>query len=192
MAIDLLRATSHFRAVNDRESETAYFRTHVPWVAPLAYLNIIFKPPAPDVLQQAAEELRIPRDWEDFLKLQNGALLFSDDLYMYGVLRPGQLLNREDGFRRLPWNIDDADRESSPDRDRLLVIGGYGYDCTHVCVDRKDGRVYAFKRRQRRPIFSWPNTVRWVRDETARISCLFDETGRRLADEAETLPRLTQ
>ena len=58
MAIDLLEATSHFRAVNDRESETAYFRTHVPWVAPLAYLNSIFTPPAPDVLRQAAAEER--------------------------------------------------------------------------------------------------------------------------------------
>jgi hypothetical protein len=41
---DLLSALAKFEPVNDRENDVAFFRTHVLWIAPEAYLNIIYKP----------------------------------------------------------------------------------------------------------------------------------------------------
>src|SRR5262249_12662391 len=44
MTLDFLKMVSRFRQVDDLESNTAFFRTRVPWIAPKAYLNMVFKP----------------------------------------------------------------------------------------------------------------------------------------------------
>jgi hypothetical protein len=101
MTTNLLDLVSKFRDVNNRESEGAFFRTHAPWVGPEAYLNIIFKPAPKDVLADAGSRLNIPFAFTKFLAKQNGAILFSGVLSIYGTHWPGQLLNvltRSRGF----------------------------------------------------------------------------------------------
>lgn len=102
MVLDLFNLLSKFRPTNDRESETAYFRTHVPWVGPLAYLHIVFKPALADVLAGAAQRLAMPKSLKEFLTRQNGVILFSGALSVDGVHRVGQLLNRNDPFLDQP------------------------------------------------------------------------------------------
>lgn len=193
MALGILHLLSEFEDVNDRESETAFFRTHVPWIGPQAYLNIIFKPAPEAVLAEAARRVRMPASLIEFLRRQNGAILFSGALSVCGVHRHGQLLNRQEAFSRMPFNIEDENDDWPPDdSERFLALGGYGFDGSSVCIDRSDSCIYFFQRGERgllpTPSLKWPSLEDWVTSEIARLSMLFDERGKRLVNESQTLP----
>jgi hypothetical protein len=193
MAIELLRLLAQFENVSDRESDTAYFRTHVPSVAPLAYLHIIFKPAPEDVLADAARRLRMPRPLIEFLAAQNGAILFSDALSVGGVHRVGQLLDREDPFLCQPYNTELSNRNWPPyDPERFLAIGSYSFDGSTVCIDRRDQRIYLFERGDETllptPLCSWQDLDQWITSEITRLSVLFDRRGKALVKEFQTLP----
>lgn len=192
MAIGLLDLVSNASSVNDRETDVAYFRTHVPWVAPEAYLHIVFKPAPERVLAQAAQRLRLPPVFLDFLKTQNGAILFSGALSIYGVLASGERINRSDPFSRPPFDIERENSNWPPyDPACFLAIGGYGFDGSCVCINRNTFRIDLFSRGEaslsRRPSVSWNGLDEWIRDENSRLSTLFDSTGRRLVNESETV-----
>jgi len=91
MAIDLLAAVSKFDDTDDRETDAGFFRTCVPWVAPLAHLHIIFKPAPADVLTDAAKRMRMPPGFVEFLKKQNGAILSQGVLASMVFTAPGSL-----------------------------------------------------------------------------------------------------
>src|SRR4029077_4010155 len=193
MAINLLRALSNFEAVNDRESETAFFRTHIPSMAPLAYLNIIFKGAREEMLLGAAQRLRMPEPLIESLRQHNGAILFSGALSIYGVHRPGQLLYREDPLFDLPFNIELENRNWPPhDRGRFLAFAGYGFDGSTVCIDRGDSRIYLFQRGKETLVatasHSWQDLDAWLNSEIIRLSVLFEARGKRLVDESQTVP----
>ena len=187
--IDLLKLISKFRAVNNRRSAVAFFQTHVPWVGPEAYLNIIFEPASLEVLSNVGAKMRMPAPLVELLAEHNGAILFSGALSWYGVVDKGQLLNRTNRFSLPPFNIEAENRSwPPPDRDRLLKIGGYGFDGSGVCIDRQNLRILVFHRGAEEPYCSWPTLGDWLNNEIRRLSELFDVSGKRLVDESETLP----
>jgi hypothetical protein len=94
--IDLLKLLPRSASEGDRESRTAFFLTHVPWVAPLAYLHVVFKPIEQRLLQSAIVGLEMPSAHISLFERQNGASLFSGAMSIYGVHPSGQLLHRED------------------------------------------------------------------------------------------------
>lgn len=195
MTIEVLRLLSAFENINDRESETAFFCTHVPQAGSLAYLNIVFKPAAADVLRRAAVKLRMPGVLAEFLSVQNGAILFLGALSIYGVHRSGQLLNRGDPFFDLPFSIEEENRNwPAPDSTRFLAIGGYSFDGSMVCIDRRDCSLSLFGRGERdllpAPLLNWPSLQVWLTTEIARLSMLFNHKGKRLVDESQTVPHL--
>jgi hypothetical protein len=179
---------------DDRESSTAFFVTNVPWIAPVAYLHVIFKPIGRQVLEEAGRRLRMPIPLSELLKTQNGAILFSGALSIYGVHAPSQLLNRSDPFSRLPFNIEDENNNWPPvNRTQFLAIAGYGFDGSQVCIDRTDSRVHLFHRASNAlaptPTFSWKNIEDWIVSETSRLSTMFDSRGKRIVDERLTPPQ---
>jgi hypothetical protein len=188
MNINLREMASRFRSLENREDESAWFSTLVPWVAPQAYLNIIFKPAPEKLPSEIAEKWSFPANLTILLGKYNGAILFSGSLSFYGAVEDGRLLDRQDPFSLPPFNIEDANVSWTIDRDRLLVIGGYQYDGSRVCIDRTDGNIHAFKRKRRTPIASWPSLDVWLAGESTRLSGLFDFDGKRTAPESETLP----
>ena len=194
MTIEVLRLLSTFENLNDRESESAFFCTHVPQAGSLAYLNIVFKPAETDVLRRVAVQLQMPAALAEFLNVQNGAILFSGALSIYGVHRSGQLLNRGDPFFDLPFNIEEENRNwPPPDSTRFLAIGGYSFDGSIVCIDRTDSSLSLFGRGQRgllpTPLFNWPSLQAWLTTEITRLSVFFDRRGTRLVDESLTVPQ---
>jgi len=80
MSVDLLNLISDFLPLDNRETSLASFRTQVPWVAPEAFLNIVYKPAPPELLSRIAGKWRFPLTVVDFLGQQNGAMLFSGSL----------------------------------------------------------------------------------------------------------------
>src|SRR5579884_2722707 len=80
--VDLLDLAKKFRPY-----KAAFFQTNVPWVAPEAYLNIIFRPASRDVLPEIGAKVKIPEPFLELLARNNGAILLSGALSLYGVLR---------------------------------------------------------------------------------------------------------
>lgn len=186
MAIDLLEALANFQVVGDWENEVAYFRTQV---APEMYLNVVYKSAEQVALSDAARRLNFPGLFVEFLAKQNGAHLFAGALSIYGIHRRGQLLNRMTPFLLPPYNIADANCAWPSDPDRLLVIGGYRFDGSSVCMDRHDLHIDVFGRNQsHQPRSSWPSLSHWITGEVRRLSILFDSRGKRLVEESQTPP----
>lgn len=186
--VDLLKLVGKFQAKNDRESNTAFFRTHVPWVAPEAYLNTIFKPAAPEALSEVNNRLRMPDPILELLKQHNGAILLSRSLSLFGVVGKGQLYNRSDPFSLPPYNIETENLSGIPDRDRFLKVGGYRYDGSGAYIDRQTLEIVLFREGEKKPCCSWPTLDDWLNTEIRRLTGLFDASGKRLVDEAQTLP----
>src|ERR1700730_7464063 len=122
MSIDLLSLVSRFRPFDDRDNANASFRTRVPWVAPEAYLNIVYRPAPEKLLFETAERWSFPPSVVDFLRRQNGAMLFSGSLNLYGVVEPGRALNRREPFSLPAFNIEPENKSWALHPDRLLVI----------------------------------------------------------------------
>ena len=106
---------------------------------------------------------------------------------------PGQLLNREQPFSQLPFNIEDENDDWPPDDpERFLSLGGYSFDGSEVCIDRGDSRIYLFQRDEEAlassPSASWRSLEEWITSEISRLSFLFSHDGHRLAAESQTLP----
>lgn len=188
MSIDLLQLVSRFRSFEDRETEVAWFRTLVPWIAPEAYLNIIFKPAPRGILLEMARKLSFPPSVHEFFQRQNGAILFSGALSVFGVVEPGRLLNRQDPFSLPPFNIEQENASWPVHRDQFLVIGAYQFDGSRVCINRSDATVHVLKKKQKAPSISWPSLESWLGDEIARLSFAFDNEGRMTVPESETGP----
>jgi hypothetical protein len=128
-----------------------------------------------------------------FLEKQNGAILFSGALSIYGVHRAGQLLNRNDEFSRLPFNIETENHNWPPvNRKLFLAIGDYSVDGSQVCIDRSNSRLYLFQRGvaglAKVPSCSWENIDEWIVGEVGRLSTMFDSRGKRVVDERLTVP----
>lgn len=192
MSIDLQRLLDRFRAFKDFDNAIASYRTLVPWVAPEAYLNIIYRPAPPQLLSDVGAKLRFPAPVFELLANYNGAKLFSGSFYLHGIVEPGRLLNRQDGFSMPPYNIEGANRSWRIDPSRLLVIGGYQFDGSHVCIERSTGKILFFEAKQTIAQLTWPNLESWLREEISRLCTLFDTDGRRLWPESETVPRRTE
>jgi hypothetical protein len=186
--------TKQFQAVDDRESEVAYFRTNLPWVAPLAYLNVIYKPAPTELLKHGRQLLNLPEPVTDFLAQQNGAILFSGALNVYGVVHPDQLLNRAAPLSLPPYSLFDENRSwSLSEPERFLIIGGYGFDGSRICIDRASSEIYLFDRHdgelRQSAAAMWSSLDEWLASEIPRIASIFDETGHRCGDESATVPR---
>ena len=173
----------------ERNSDSASFYNHAPWVAPLAYLHILFKPAPKLALEENIQVLRMPESWASFLAVQNGAILFSNALSIDGVVLEGTLVNRRDPFATQPYSLVDSNRSwDRKDRESGLVIGSYGYDGTLAVLDRADGSVFAVDRKSHRVLKIWSGANEWLTDELDRIAKLYDPKGKLTVDMRETLP----
>lgn len=189
MNIDLPSLLGRFRAFNDFENSVASYRTQVPWVGPEAYLNVIYRPAASHVLSEVGTKLQFPDPIFEFLGQYNGAKMFSGALNLYGVVEAGYLLNRQDSFSLPPFNIEEANRLWQTDPENLLVIGGYRFDGSRVCISRSSGQILLFRKKGREPELSWNYFESWLLEEITRLCSLFDDEGKRLWPESETVPR---
>jgi hypothetical protein len=191
--IDIRRLLPDFSTENNHESPAGFFLCATPWVAPLAYLHIVFRPITDTLLKSWTAQLGLPLPLNLFFRQQNGAILFSGALTFYGLHAPAQLLSREDPFAQLPFDIQNEGQNWPPvDTKQFLVIGGYGFNGSTVCIDKSNLRVVMFKREstslEKKPSYGWETLEECVVSEISRLSTMFDKSGKRLVDERLTVP----
>lgn len=194
MVPNLVLLLKKFRDIDNVETQLSYFKTKVPSIAPLAYLNVIYKPAPCAVIDSTASQLRLPSTLVAFYRKYNGARLFNDCFAIYGCLPERYLLNRGDPFALLPFGIREVNREFSTElkSSSLLCVGSYGYDRSVVCLDRESGEVRCFVEETfSRVRQKWPSLSRWITSEVQRLAGLFDQDGNFLGFEKDTLPGRT-
>ena len=187
MSIDLLSLISQFRPADDRENANACFMTRVPWVALEAYLNIVYKPAPAGLLSEVAEKWAFPSVVVDFLSRQNGAMLFSGALNLYGVVEPGRLSTGRIDFL---CHRSILSGKTNPGRSIQIACSWSevtsSTDRAHASTVRM-GRFTSF-RRGRIPRISWASFDSWLLGETRRLLFLFDEDGKRIGPDSDTGP----
>ncbi|MBS1813667.1 MAG: hypothetical protein JSS87_02205 [Acidobacteria bacterium] len=176
--------------LDELENNQAYYQIKTPFIAESAYLNIIFKPAAMEDIKMASNELKIPPVWVDFFSIQNGALLFSNSLSLFGIMPSTALYNRSDTVITPPHNIKFENyNKYDLDLNRLLIVGSYGFDGSLLCLDREDQTVWHCYKDGTRGDLVGKNAFSWIRNEISRLSFLFDKRGKCLSTEMETVPK---
>jgi hypothetical protein len=192
LTIDLLATLARFENVDDYETALAFYRTRVPAVGRLAYLNSVYKPAPPEVRHELDDALGLTSELRDFYAQWNGVRLFFDLLSIYGCLPRRYLLDRADPTDLLPFdlrqiNAELAERLSGTD---LVCIGAYGYDRSRVYQRRATGEVIcAVGDDQVGDLRGrWPSLREWLASEIPRVAACFDPKGRRLVPPERSLP----
>lgn len=172
---------SKYADVDDFVHNGVQFKTNVSWVAPKAYLHILFPAVPADLLRQRTEELNISAPLREFYSQWNGASLFAGTLDIFGLLPEKYLLNRSDWRCRIPFNlITESKRwQTELDRRNMLCFGSYGFDRSAVCLSRNSGVVTAFAADRIEKIRStWPNFDTFLFRELERLAVFFDGYGK--------------
>jgi hypothetical protein len=188
--LSLTESLKRFSPAN-LETPNASFLTNLPWIGPAAYLNVIYKPASPTIVNSVAEELHFPPSLVQFYRLYNGACLFLDGLRIYGCLEPNLVIDRTSPLTLPPFDIRAVNREFRGQRGfvGLICIGSYGYDRSMVCMDREKQTIVCFKGTNLLETRkTWQSLEEWMRDELERLVWMFTPDGKRLVEEHLMVP----
>jgi hypothetical protein len=195
MTVDLISLVSKFSNNHDVETESAFFRTKVPQVAPEAYLHTIYKPAPESLVTEVSRQLKFPTAVLDFYHHWNGANLFVNVLAVFGCVPSGALLNRTERFKLPPFDLLEVNRELAGKLSgtKLIALAAYGFDGSLVCVDPTGGEIVCFVGENiSSERIRWKSIDEWLETEIGRIAFLFDERGNRLVGKEQLLPTSTR
>ena len=185
----LLHLASRFKENGDRETDNVWLKTATPWVGDLAYFSVIYKPASRRLVERCLDELESPMELREFYAECNGAHLFGGQLSVYGIVPPGQLLNRSDPYSLPPFNLGQASQRWRNDADRYLPFGFYQYDGSQVCIDRSTSEAVLFGPEAKMTASRWMNFWQWLDAEFSRFSSFFDDQGRPLGPNSLVGPK---
>jgi hypothetical protein len=158
--------------------------------APKAYLHTVFKGLPEHVLHSSnVQWLKIPIVWQNFLQIQNGANLFFNSLYLYGVLGAASVLNRTASHIEYPFGIEDQNVEANLTvAGEWLLIGSYGFDGSQLRLSRFTSRVQVTEVSHGNVLEEWSDAEVFLTIELKRLSMLFTKSGELLTNEKYTVP----
>jgi hypothetical protein len=190
--ISLEKLLGKFKSNKDFEFEGSIFKTHVPWVAPKAYLNIIYRAADEETQKDIINPMHLPVELREFFYRYNGARLLSSSLRIYGF-RPKDFVFTRSGwgalatFDLIESNINHFGHLAmSP----LLIFGSCGPDVSLIFIERVSEKVFCAEGDNLNKIRkSWKSFNHWLEEELTRLSDCFDKNGRQLVDDEEILPR---
>jgi len=170
-------------------TEHARFYCHVPHVAPLAYLHIIFNPAPRGVLDSISAQLDLPEILVSFLQAQNGASLFSEALRIDGVVDPHRLHSRRNYYAQVPYSLINNNRHPVMKLfPEWLGIGDYGFDGSRILLNRGSGEIQAVDQTGG-SLGIWQDLETFLVSELKRVRALFSPSGQCLVDAEFTVPR---
>jgi hypothetical protein len=150
---------------------------HLPWVAPMAYLHILYPPLHPDGIAAIAPRAgrQPPADYQRLLIRFNGLHLFQS-LFIYGV--------RAHYDRRLEaamWQPVDVgpphiEQHRTLGRDDFIV-GGVGPDVDYIVMRAVQGDVARLDHETKELKETWPSLATFLINETDRYATHFTADG---------------
>ena len=189
--VDLIKQLEKFNNIGDCEFSHILYKTHVPSVAPRAYLTVIFKPVPAELRERRMQHLGFPHSLREFYKMYNGAHLFNGTINIFGLLPDTYFLDRANWFEKgLPLNVLEINQEYKADLKKrgLVCFADYGSDRSLVCMDKGSESIICFvgedfeNRRM-----AWPGLDEWLRTEIQRLSMYFDRSGKLILASDELL-----
>ena len=188
MELDLVHLLS-LSGHPDVATDSARFYCHVPDVAPYAYLHTIYAPADSEIL--GTSSVHIPKAWCSFLKIQNGADLFSNALFIYGMRRKGHMHDRSSNYSTSAFSLEEANAHPVLRKFPMdIQVGNYGYNGARVLLSRDDLSIKVVSRSGEREILKWKSIEVFLRSEISRLASLFSGSGKLLVNEELTLPSL--
>ena len=186
MGTNLVDLTSEFATSDDIASPVAIFRTRTPWIAPEAFLHVVYGPAPPELIDEVNRRLLLPKSLVDQLRVNNGAILFGGALTMFGAVGSRQLLNRADPYSLPPFSLEEENLSARLPED-VIVIGCYETDGSQVVLRRDNGIVRCDKP-DGQPLAFWTTIDEWLRSEYERLRQYFNREGRLLNEEHKPSP----
>jgi hypothetical protein len=185
-----MKLLAKYKPIDDRELDNIVYKTRVPAVAPMAYLNVLFKPAEGTLRNRRVKQLGIPNSLVSFYERFNGASLLSGSINIFGFVPDNYVLDRANWFeKRLPLNILEINKEFGASRRNCVFFADYGYDRSLVCIEKQTQIITCFVGEDfRRVRQTWDSFNVWLEGEINRLSFCFDENGNRLVPEEQILP----
>ena len=187
---DWLEVIERARAFGYRETKQGVkLYGSVPSVAPHAWFHAIPQGLSDQQISELGRDLFVtfPAAYVDFLRVTNGAHLFSGALSLLGV-RPAAA-GRDIDCAFLPFDIVDSNGAEKPIglRNAIIVIGFYKFDGSHAVLDTSTGRVQRIGRDgvARK---SWSSFAEFLSSEVLRLDALHDSEGKLVAARETLVP----
>lgn len=160
-----------------------------PHIAPRAWLNTMFPALKENEVEILEEQLKtnIPNDYKDFLlNFSNGLNILTSTLSLDGFRWH---LNRDADFRQ-PYSIVTTNVFERPDnaKDSYFFIGGYNWDGSHLYIDKKTNTVHCCERWDATSKIQWAFLDEMLLSELKRLYQMFDDEGRDLDENKQTIP----
>jgi len=153
---------------------------HVPHVAPEAWLHILFAPIEAQGVSAIRDALShsLPSDYLEFLQVHNGLRLFSGDLWMGGHRKN---YARSGDFMWQPFCVVQENREYESIEDGgEFIIGGEERTGATIRYRIKDGGIFKYNQRGKKPTCGWESLECMLSSEVSRLSLCFDSSGKRV------------
>jgi hypothetical protein len=155
---------------------------HIPHVAPLAYLHVLYRPLDRGELEELARSFSqpLPEEYLWLLGQTNGLNLFADSLAIFGVERS----RSRDPSRHQPYDVVRMNEfERLPALDpHIFLVGAHG-DGMAIYLDSRSGAATSRGPFEDPTIREeWPSLLDLLSDEFSRLSDSFDEQGREKTD----------
>jgi hypothetical protein len=186
--LDLLRTYDYLG--KEEYPDGAALIGKAPHIAPLAWLHKIYAPLSNGQIQQLEATLRvkIPEDYEAFLKVSNGLGVFQK-MNLYGYRSNYQRTveaAQVQPFDILRPNIWERPSNAGP---HVFYIGGYtAGNGAWIYLDANDNTVHLCERWQATSRYHWDSFVDFLGSEINRLMPLFDKEGKSLSPNIDILP----
>lgn len=162
---------------------------HLPDVGPEAWLHQIFGPLDETGIRRVEKQvgIKLPPEFEWFLRQANGLSLFSGSLAVYG-LRESYARSGDAAWQPFAIDVPNTLERPRDGKGSSLFVGGYRADGSLLYIDADNSSVYRCSRDSARPLNQWPSLLEMLAREAKRLSRLFDEKGHKLDPKASTAP----
>lgn len=149
---------------------------HVPQIAPLAYLHVIFRALSPEELPllERAIKNELPPVLREFFLHMNGLNVFLTTLAIHGLRktydRTGSAMWQPFGMEEI--NVSERINGATND---LIFFASYKEDGSLLYTSKKNERVFKCSSTSIDPVQEWPSFQDAIGQEIIRISKNFDE-----------------
>jgi hypothetical protein len=174
---------------NEITDNGTVFIGKAPWVAPKAWLFIIYPPINENeiILLEKQMQLTIPMSFRQFLLFSNGLSIFHSNLSIFGLRTS---YNRSLNAIRQPFNIvtPNTYERLQDANDNQLFIGFYCWDGSLLYIDNETEKVYRCSKDSTVPLNQWNNFAEMLESEIIRLISIHNDEGIPLDKSFPTTP----